>query len=99
MFTHVVMFRLKETSKDMLHRTRDILLAMEGRIPELVAIEVGVDELHTNRSYDICLTTRFHSREDMEAYQVHPVHQDVLTHMREVTETSVAVDYSQSETR
>jgi hypothetical protein len=29
----------------------------------------------------------------MELYQAHPIHQDVLAHMREVMETAAAVDF------
>ena len=31
-------------------------LAMEGKIPELKGLEVGVDVLHTERSYDLAFS-------------------------------------------
>lgn len=93
MITHIVFFKLKDRSPEAVERTAAVLRAMEGQIPELKAIEVGVDVLHTERSYDIALTTKFDSLEALDAYQVHPVHQGVIEHMKTVRESSVAVDY------
>jgi diamine N-acetyltransferase len=92
-FTHVVLFRLRDRSPENVTRTVEVLRGMEGRIAVLRALEVGADVIRSPRSYDIGLIARFDSQADLEAYQVHPVHQDVLTYMGTVMETSVAVDY------
>lgn len=93
MITHIVLFKLKDRSPESIERTRQVLQNMEGKIPELLHLEVGVDVLHTERSYDIGLYTKFESLEALQAYQVHLVHQDVIRHMNEVRESSVSVDY------
>ena len=93
MFTHIVFFKLKECTPEVVAKTKEVLLNMEGKIPQLKYIEVGADVLHTERSYDIALVTRFDSLDDMNAYQVHPVHQEVIAYMSTVRESSVAVDY------
>ena len=93
MFTHIVFFKLKERTPEVVAKTKEVLLNMEGKIPQLKSIEVGADVLHTERSYDIALVTRFDSLDDMNAYQVHPVHQEVIAYMSTVRESSVAVDY------
>jgi len=93
MFTHIVFFKLKESTPEVVAKTKEVLLNMEGKIPQLKYIEVGADVLHTERSYDIALVTRFDSLDDMNAYQVHPVHQEVIAYMSTVRESSVAVDY------
>lgn len=49
--------------------------------------------LRSDRSFDISLTAEFASLEDLQAYQVHPLHQDVIKYMNEVREQSIAVDY------
>ena len=59
MFTHIVFFKLKERTAESREKARDILLAMEGKIPQLKYLEVGVDTLYTKRSYDVVLITRF----------------------------------------
>lgn len=93
MITHIVMFKLKDRSPESVERTAQVLRDMEGKIEELRYLEVGKDVLHTDRSYDIALVTKFDSLEALNAYQVHPVHQKVIEHMTEVREASVAVDY------
>ncbi|MFD2613328.1 Dabb family protein [Paenibacillus gansuensis] len=93
MITHIVCFKLKDRSPEAVEVTRQVLLNMEGKIPQLKSIEVGADVLHTERSYDLALVTKFDSLEDLNAYQVHPVHQEVIKHMTEVREASVSVDY------
>jgi diamine N-acetyltransferase len=91
--THVVLFKLNERDHASISLTAEILRGMEGKIAVLQDIEVGTNVVPSERAYDIVLITRFRSLADMEAYQVHPVHQGVLAHMREVMESAVAVDY------
>lgn len=93
MITHIVMFKLKDNSAENVAQTVQILRNMEGKIDELISIEVGTDILHSERSYDIALVTKFESMEALAAYQVHPVHQKVIEHMTQVREASVSVDY------
>ncbi|CDN44500.1 MULTISPECIES: Dabb family protein [Paenibacillus] len=93
MLTHIVFFRLKDRSADSVERTASVLRGMEGRIEVLRHLEVGVDVVHSERSYDIALVTRFDSLEALGEYQVHPVHQKVIEHMNEARESSVSVDY------
>ncbi|MCQ6560799.1 Dabb family protein [Paenibacillus mendelii] len=93
MITHIVMFKLKDNSAENVAQTVQILRNMEGKIDELISIEVGTDILHSERSYDIALVTKFESMDALSAYQVHPVHQKVIEHMTQVREASVSVDY------
>ncbi|GLX69312.1 Dabb family protein [Paenibacillus glycanilyticus] len=93
MVTHIVLFKLKDGSKESVERTAQVLRDMEGKIDELKAIEVGLDVIHSARSYDIALITRFDSLEALEAYQVHPVHKKVIEHINEVRESVIAVDF------
>lgn len=93
MITHIVFFKLKDRSAESVQRTAQVLRDMEGKIEQLRHLEVGVDILHTERSYDIALVTKFDSLADLDAYQVHPVHQKVIEHMSQVRESAVAVDY------
>lgn len=94
MFTHVVFFRLVDPNEENLGRAKDILEGMRGNIPQLKYLEVGVDVLHSERSYDIALITRFDSLDDMQQYQVHPYHvNEVLSNLRPMLKGSASVDY------
>lgn len=92
MFTHIVMFKLKDRQEA--EKARDILLSMEGKIEELKYLEVGVDTIHSQRSYDIILITKFDSKEDMDKYQVSDYHVNyVLNNLKPMLAGSVAGDY------
>ncbi|CAH0117667.1 MULTISPECIES: Dabb family protein [unclassified Paenibacillus] len=93
MITHIVFFKLKDRSPESVRKTADVLNAMRGQIPELLELEVGIDVLHSERSYDIALITKFESLAALEAYQVHPEHVKVIEHMATVRESSVSVDF------
>jgi hypothetical protein len=66
---------------------------MEGKIEQLLHIEVGADIVHSERSYDIALVTKFNSMADLDAYQVHPLHKEVIVYIKTVVEASVSLDY------
>ncbi|MGY0373264.1 Dabb family protein [Clostridium sp. JNZ J1-5] len=94
MFTHVVFFKLKEPTIDNLEKARRLLVDMEGKIEQLKGLEVGVDVVRSERSYDIALITRFDSKKDMDDYQVHPYHvNEVLKNLKPMLQSSAAVDY------
>ncbi len=94
MITHIVLFKLTDPATEILAATRNKLLSMDGKIDLLRHLEVGVDVVRSERSYDIALTTRFDSLEDLQSYQVHPYHAgEVVPHMKSVCSSIVAVDY------
>ena len=94
MFTHIVFFRLKDKSEENINKAKEILLRTEGRVPTLRSIKVGIDVVRSARSYDLALVSTFDSREDMDAYQIHPVHKDeVLADLGPMLESSAAVDF------
>jgi hypothetical protein len=94
MITHIVFFKLSEPTPEKIAGTREKLLSMSGKIPELRHLEVGIDVIRSERSYDLALVTRFDSLADLQAYQVHPWHAgEVLPHMKSVCSSIVAVDY------
>lgn len=94
MITHIVLFKLAEPTVENMTATRNKLLSMDGRIDLLRYLEVGEDIIRSERSYDIALTTRFDSLEDLQAYQIHPYHAgEVIPHMKAFCSSTVVVDY------
>jgi hypothetical protein len=93
MYTHVVMFTLPDPED--IPTTVRMLCAMEGRIPQIRYLEVGLDDSPSARSAHVLLVTRFDSREAMAVYQDHPHHRRVIEHLREVEARAVKVDYSE----
>ena len=94
MVTHIVLFKLKDTSPDSITAAKEKLLSMKGKVEMLRHLEVGVDAVRSARSYDIALYTKFDSLDALQAYQVHPYHGgDVAPYMREASEAVAVVDY------
>ena len=93
MITHIVLFKLLDLAPEKVEAARQVLDGMAGRIPELRHLEVGVNLLHSDRSYDLALLARFDSLDDLQAYQVHPVHVEVVKYMQGVRQAAIAVDY------
>ncbi len=91
MITHIVFFNLKDPHN--VKKASEVLQGLKGTIPQLRHLEVGIDILHSDRSYHLALVTKFDSLEDMKAYQIHPVHEEVSRYMASVRESSVTVDY------
>lgn len=94
MIRHVVCYKLKDNSEEACKLTRDILLSMQGKVPQVREVSVGIDFLRSPRSYDLILQVTFDNREALKEYQQDPYHVSVVKkHMHAITETSVAVDY------
>ncbi|MBI5561354.1 MAG: Dabb family protein [Deltaproteobacteria bacterium] len=93
MITHVILFKLKGGSKENIEKTRDLLLTLKDSVPVVRFLEAGTDVLRSERSYDIALTVRFDSLEDLEAYQKHPAHRKIADYVRSIREAAAVVDY------
>ena len=62
-------------------------------VPMVRGVQVGLDELNSERSYDIALIVDCDTRADYEAYDKHELHQPVRQFMRSIIEASATVDY------
>ena len=56
MVKHVLMIKLKDNSKEQCEKLRDLFMTMKGRVPQALDVEAGADFLHSERSFDVCLT-------------------------------------------
>ena len=94
MIKHIVCFKLKDSSEAVKKETKDILMSMEGTIPEIKEIEVGVDFLCSEKSYDVILQTVFENREALDLYQNDKYHCEVVkTFVRANAASSIVIDY------
>ncbi|MDO3408960.1 Dabb family protein [Saccharibacillus sp. CPCC 101409] len=93
MIKHIVFFKLKNRSAESVAEAADVLRSMDGKIEQLKSLEVGTDILRSERSYDIALTATVDTLDDLQAYQVHPVHREIIEYINGVKEVSYAVDY------
>lgn len=95
MIKHIVCFKLKNNSEEECNKAAEILRSMEGKVDLIRDIEVGVDFLHSERSYDIILQVVLDNEEALEKYQNDEYHCNVVKkYMHAVRESSVAIDYN-----
>ena len=93
MIRHIVFFKIKEDYKDKAPEFAKEFRSMKGRVSELVELEIGEDFLHSPRSCDMALVATLKTREDLDAYQVNPIHVAIKTKVSACCESIAAVDY------
>lgn len=96
MIKHIVMWRLDEAAGDKSANALKLKLLLEGlngRIPGLLRLEVGIDFSREGESSDVVLYSEFESRQALDAYQVHPAHAEVVPFVKSVRAERRVVDY------
>lgn len=93
MIRHIVMWKFKEGERENMLLFRERLLALKGQIPEIRAMEVGININPSERSYDAVLISEFDSMEALKAYSVNPLHVAVSDFCKSIRTNSVSVDY------
>lgn len=89
------MIRLKdnEAKQENAKKLKNAIEGLLGVVPELMAMEVGLNLSTKPSAYDLVLTSEFESLETLDAYRVHPEHQKVVELLYEVMENTAVVDY------
>jgi hypothetical protein len=98
MIVHIVFWRLHDTAngKSKPENAREIkarLEALRPLISGLRRLDVGIDFAATEQSSDVALYTEFDSREALDAYQVHPAHQEFAAFLAPLRTERRVVDY------
>lgn len=94
MIVHIVMFKFKDENKSSnIQEVLKRLNALTQLIPTLKSMEVGVNFTLSDRAFDLSLYSTFESKEDLDAYAVHPEHLKVVELIKSVTLESKVVDY------
>lgn len=94
MIKHIVLWKIKEEKKSEILNAKATLLSMENKVPEVKAIQVGIDFLHSNRSYDLVLEVLLDDETSLNRYQIDDYHVNVVKKlMNEIQEKVVTIDY------
>jgi len=98
MVVHIVTFKFKEENKqaNIIH-AKQILENLQGAVPTLKSIDVGLNFAQEERAMDMSIITVFESKIGLEAYAVHPEHLKVVDFIKSVVEYSKVVDYQRAE--
>ena len=93
MITHIVTFKLRDTSPEHLAHCKALLDGLLGVVPTLRSMLVGVNVVESPRAHDLGLIATYDDLDGLQAYQVHPAHEEVATYLRSASETIAAVDF------
>ena len=98
MIKHIVMWKIQgvnnqskeETAKQM----KEALEDLNGKIEGLINLEVGIDFLHSDMSYDVVLYSELADKAALDFYQNHPLHIKVANDtIKPMITSRIVVDY------
>lgn len=69
------------------------LEALVGVVPSIRSLSAGVNVAYAEVNGDVALVADFDDVAGLEAYQVHPAHQEVAAFVRGVAGSRIAVDF------
>lgn len=92
MIRHVIMWKFREGEEENMNRFLSGLKALDGVIPEILHMEVGVNVVEKNNN-DACLIADFESLEALERYKQDPRHVAVSALCKSIRQTRGAVDF------
>ena len=95
MLRHYVFLQYREDTSDA-HVTAfcERMLALRGAIGGIQHLEIGRDELHDARSWDLVLSMEFASVAALRAYQRHPRHLALMAFNDPFVENVASVDFT-----
>ena len=98
MVKHIVMWNVKGSTRA---ERRDAALdikqrfeRLQGVVPGLLRLEVGLDISHVDYACDMVLYTEFDSEASLKAYATHPDHLVIRQELGDVRIARYQVDYS-----
>lgn len=98
MLRHVVMWKFKDTENPEekaknIAVFRDGLLALRGVVPEIKALQFGIQTADNAKNYDAVLILDVEDAAALNRYLNHPEHKKVSAFCETIRETRTAVDF------
>lgn len=84
---------LDKTPQEIGEWMKEHLESLVGVVPQCLSMNVGVNVNTGDAAYDAVLISRFNSKEDLDAYKIHPEHVKVSSYCKACRESRVVVDY------
>jgi heme-degrading monooxygenase HmoA len=75
-------------------KLRNSFESLRGRVPGLIALEIGVDQSHVEYACDVVLYSEFESNEALAGYANHPEHLRVKDELLGLRIARFQVDYT-----
>ncbi len=91
MFSHVSLFKLRKIADR--QQTVDLVANLDGRVPSLRKVEVGIDRSGTPNSFDVAMILRFDDYAGYSELLTHTAYKRVQEHINRVCESLVTCDF------
>ena len=97
MLQHYVFLKYRDgTDRTHVQAFCERMYALRAPIAEIRHLEIGIDELHDSRSWDLVLIMKFESVQALRAYQSHAAHVAVMDFNAPFVASVASVDFSAS---
>ncbi|GAA4677676.1 Dabb family protein [Frondihabitans cladoniiphilus] len=94
---HIVLWKLKATDElekaEAIARITQLLNGLVGRVESIRSLTVGVNGAYPETNSDISVVADFDDYEGVQAYQVHPDHQEVAAEIRTLVASRAGIDF------
>jgi hypothetical protein len=98
MLRHYVLMKYREDTSDAhVIAFCERMLALRGAIGGIQHLEIGRDELHDARSWDVVLIMEFASVAALRAYQRHPQHLALMAFNEPFVANVASVDFTSAD--
>ena len=99
MVKHLILWKLKDSAEgrskaENATMIKEMLERLNGVIPQVVGLEVGVNFNNSDAAYDLALCSVFKNEADLAIYQSHPEHIKVSEFTKKVVDSRIIVDYT-----
>ena len=82
--------RRKNKSRECVNHER-----LVGIVPEIISLQVGINEKESDMAYDAVLISTFANAEALARYKVHPEHVKVSNYCKKIRESRAFVDFTE----
>ena len=89
----ISLFKLKNRSEKQIQEVADKLRSMQGNIPSLMNMEVGINFSKSDEAYDVLMIATFKNKEALLTYSKDPFHLKVKSFVEQHYKNRAVVDY------
>ena len=98
MFRHTIMWKIindveNRDKKEVTSKMKELLEGLNGKIPGLIKMEVGINTLGAENVFDVILIGDFENKDAYAAYSQHEEHAKIVPFFKALTLERRIVDY------
>ena len=98
MIKHIVIWTLHDEAEgrskaENAQKAKTLLENLNGKIPGLIRLEVGIDLIGDGNCGDVCLYSELEHADDLPVYASHPEHVKCIPFMQSIASSRSAMDY------